>query len=112
MIRRVCVLHPVGLWQVVGPQLQQLNGNLKLSLAWPQFPLWFAQPSFHLAWLKTGGAGRMGCLLGRKQGWVPQLVPLPKLPGGGSIAGYPLGNLRAALLQPVPSIRQSLLHCE
>lgn len=39
---------------MVGRQLQQLNGNLKLSLAWPQFPLWFTQPSFHLAWLKHG----------------------------------------------------------
>ena len=96
-----------------GAQLQQVSGNLRppLSLAWPQFPLWFMQLCFYLAWLKAGGVGGaafQGRSKARFFSGLPDLSCLEE----EVLHGTPLGNLVAALPQPEPSTSQSLLHCE
>ena len=93
-----------------GAQLQQVSGNLwpPLSLAWPQFPLWFMQLCFYLAWLKAGGVGGaafQGRSKARFFSGLPDLSCLEE----EVLHGTPLGNLVAALPQPEPSTSHS--HC-
>lgn len=76
MTNRVCVQCSVKRCGRGGAQLQQGSGNLQppLSLAWPQFPLWFMQLCFYLAWLKEGGVGG-AALQGKGQRLGPQWAP-------------------------------------
>ena len=93
-----------------GAQLQQVSGNLQppLSLAWPQFPLWFMQLCFYLAWLKEGGVGG-AALQGRGKAGSSSGLPDLSCLEEEVLQGTPLGNLVAALPQPEPSTSHS--HC-